>query len=81
MKQSLEQVTAEVLSLPHESHAFLAERLLESLHETEDFPVNPAWLAEAKRRSREIDSGAVTCPPADEVLASLEQELKEYQAR
>jgi putative addiction module component (TIGR02574 family) len=77
MKQSLEQVTEEVLSLPRESRAFLAERLLESLDEAEDFPISPAWMEEAKRRSREIDHGTVKCIPADEVFASLEQELKE----
>jgi putative addiction module component (TIGR02574 family) len=77
MKQSLEKVAEEALSLPHESRAFLAERLLESLDETEDFPLTPAWLAEVKHRSREIDSEAVKCIPADKVFASLEQEMKE----
>jgi putative addiction module component (TIGR02574 family) len=77
MKQSLEQVAEEILRLPHESRAYLAERLLESLDETEDFSVNPAWLAEVKRRLQEIDNGAVKCKTADEVFANLEQELKE----
>jgi len=77
MKHSLEQVIEEVLSLPRESRAFLAERLLESLDETEDFPISPAWMEEMKRRSRDIDEGKVKCIPAGEVFASLEQELKE----
>jgi len=77
MKQSLEQVAEEVLSLPRESRAFLAERLLESLDEAEDFPVSAAWMEEVKRRSREVDNGTVQCIPADKVFASLEQELKE----
>jgi putative addiction module component (TIGR02574 family) len=77
MKPSLEKVAEDVLSLPHESRAYLAERLLESLDETEDFSVNPAWLAEVKRRLREIDDATVKGMPADEVFASLEQELKE----
>ena len=77
MKQSLEQVAEEVLSLPHESRAFLAERLLESLDEAENFPVSSTWLEEVKRRSREIDDGTVKCIPTNEVFASLEKELKE----
>lgn len=77
MKQSLERVAEEVLSLPRESRAFLVERLLESLDEAEDFAVSAAWVEEVKRRSREIDDGTVKCIPADEVFADLDRELKQ----
>jgi putative addiction module component (TIGR02574 family) len=77
MTQSLEQMAEQVLKLPRESRAFLAERLLDSLDEAEDFTVSEAWRNEVKRRAKEIESGAVTSLPAEEVFANLEEELKQ----
>ena len=76
MTQSLEKMAEEVLKLPRESRAFLSERLLESLDEAEDFPISSAWRTEAVRRVKELESGAVTGIPGEEVFSSLEQELK-----
>ena len=56
------------------------ERLLRALVEELDGPPDPgveqAWLEYAQRRSRELDSGAVTAIPAEEVLAKARAELK-----
>ena len=56
------------------------ERLLRALVEELDGPPDPgveqAWLEEAQRRSRELDSGAVTGISAEEVLAKARTELK-----
>ncbi len=56
------------------------ERLLRALIEELDGPADPdverAWLDEARRRSRELDEGAVTPTPADEVFARARANLK-----
>ena len=56
------------------------EDLLRVLLEELDGPPNPgaeaAWLLEVQRRSREIDTGAVECIPADEVFSQIESSLK-----
>lgn len=56
------------------------ERLLRALVEELDGPPDPgveqAWLEEAQRRSRELDSGAVKAIPAEEVLTKARAELK-----
>ena len=77
MTQSLEKMAEEVLKLPRESRAFLAERLLESLDEAEDFSISPAWRAEAMRRAKELETGAVKGVPGEDVFASIEEELKQ----
>ena len=48
----------------------------EELDGPPDPGVEQAWLEEAQRRSRELDSGAVTAIPAEEVLAKARTELK-----
>ena len=53
----LEKMASQVLKLPHTARAYLAERLLESLDDEGDFAVSAEWLAEARRRGREIDTG------------------------
>jgi len=54
---TLEKMAGEALKLPKQARAYLAERLLESLDDEHDFSVSPEWLAEARRRGRELDSG------------------------
>jgi putative addiction module component (TIGR02574 family) len=50
--------------------------LLEELDGPPDPNVEAAWLEEVERRAREIDSGQVTCIPADEVFRKLDTLLK-----
>ena len=64
----------QVLHLPRESRAFLAEKLLESL-DHEDFEVSPEWMEEIRRRCAEIDQGAVGLIPADQVFEDISREL------
>ncbi|GAX35868.1 addiction module protein [Nodularia sp. NIES-3585] len=73
---SIEQLMQEALSLPNESRAFLAEKLVESL----EFDIDPifeaAWTTEAKRRRDEIRSGAVEPISGDEALAQVRRLLE-----
>jgi hypothetical protein len=68
MSATIEKIALELLGLPAESRALLAEKLIESLDEKQDKNVEALWIKEAKRRSREIKSGKVKCKPAKEIL-------------
>ncbi|MDB9511144.1 addiction module protein [Kamptonema animale CS-326] len=69
--RSIEQLTEELLSLPRESRALLAEKLAESLEFDIDPMIQAAWTTEAHRRRNEIRSGAVQAIPGDEALAQV----------
>jgi hypothetical protein len=54
----------------------LLRALLEELDGPPDSDVEQAWLEEAQRRSRELDTGAVGTIPADEVFDKACDQLK-----
>jgi putative addiction module component (TIGR02574 family) len=71
----LDQLTGELLTLPGQERAQLAEALWGSLEET-DLPTVPAAdLADAKRRARELDAGTVQGRPHAEVMARVRAAL------
>ena len=74
MKVSPEQLQAELLQLPADVRARLAEALLASLDEP-DAELDIAWGEEAERRSEEIRSGKVTPIPATEARARARSKL------
>lgn len=59
MMRSIEQRTEEVLSLPSESRALLADKLVESLKFDTDSAIQAVWVSEAKRRRDDIRSGSI----------------------
>jgi Putative addiction module component len=63
----IEALEREVLRLPLEERARLAELLLASLEELPELEVERIWFAEARQRAEQIDSGAVQLIPSDEV--------------
>lgn len=66
--RSIEQLTEEVLSLPSESRALLADKLVESLEFDTDSAIQAIWLTEAKRRRDEVRDGFVQLIPGEEAL-------------
>ncbi|MGR3292433.1 MAG: addiction module protein, partial [Candidatus Scalindua sp.] len=54
-----EQLVKEILQLPIQQRAFLAEKLLESLDFNQDFQLTKEWSEEIKHRCEEIDKGLV----------------------
>lgn len=52
--RTIEEITKEILSLPSDSRALLAEKLLESLEFDPDSAIQAQWLSEAKRRREEV---------------------------
>lgn len=73
MPLSLEQITAEALQLSVASRAELAERMMESLGNSEDGEIEQLWFAEAERRLEEVRSGKVKTIPGEEVMAEIRQ--------
>ena len=67
--RSIEQLTEELLSLPNESRALLADKLVESLEFETDSAIQAVWSAEAKRRRDEVREGSVQPIPGEDALA------------
>jgi len=71
MTATAKKLAETVLLLPPKDRAYLAERLLESLEETD-----LQWIDEAKRRRYEVRSGRVKPIPAKDVYRRIERLLK-----
>jgi putative addiction module component (TIGR02574 family) len=60
MAVPVEKLTEEILALPADERALLADRLVESLDPLTDDAVRGSWASEAARRRDEVRSGKVT---------------------
>lgn len=66
---------AEVLALPEQDRAFLAQQLIASLDPQRDADAEAQWHEVIDRRSREIDNGAVNCRPVEETVKEIRARL------
>lgn len=62
----------EIISLPVEERARMAEALLQSLNPQDD-ATTAAWLVVANRRRKEVVSGQVQTIPAEQVFERIRQ--------
>ena len=76
MVRVLAELETEIRGLASEEKVRLLESLIEDLDGSPERGVEEAWLSEAQRRSREIDSGEVRAIPASEVFAHVRAQLK-----
>ena len=76
MATPVEKLTEEVLALPQDARALLADRLVESLDPLTDETVGALWAAEAIRRRDEVRSGKVATIPAEVVQERVRARLK-----
>ncbi len=76
MAITVEKLTEEMLALPSDTRALLADRLVESLDPVTDDAIRELWAIEAIRRRDEVRSGAVKTIPAKVVLAEANNLLK-----
>jgi putative addiction module component (TIGR02574 family) len=67
MSPTLETLYQAALALPEEDRVELADRLLGTLSPDVPSQLHPAWRAELKRRSNQIEVGEVAPIPWDEV--------------
>jgi putative addiction module component (TIGR02574 family) len=72
MTAALKSIAETVEQLPVKARAYLAERLISSLDESES---ETAWVAEAIRRRDEVRSGKVKAVPATEAYRRIERLL------
>ena len=73
---TIAEVTAEVLSFPSKSRAILADILLDSLNDVEVENYDKIWLAEAKRRDKDITDNKVICKSHAEVLQRAREAIR-----
>ena len=73
MSITIETLEAEVLKLAPSERSRLLERLILSLDA--DAEVEDSWAREADRREAELDSGAVTAIPGDQMMDRLRARL------
>ncbi len=69
MTSRIDELEAKVLSLDAVDRAHLLERLIDSFEP--DSKIQDAWVAEAQRRSIEVDGGDVRLVPGTEALARI----------
>ncbi len=72
MAQKIKDIVDNVLALPANSRAYLAEVLLESLDFEEDFPISDEWIKEIGKRCQDIDEGKVELVRGDEGLSQMQ---------
>ena len=68
MSTEAQKICIEVLSLPRESRAEIAERILASLEEKNHGKAQTAFKAMLRRRRLEIRSGKAKVRPAEDVM-------------
>lgn len=72
----VEKLTEEILALPTEARALLADRLVESLDPLTDESIRSAWASEALRRRDEVRAGTATTVSEQEASAYVRTLLK-----
>lgn len=73
---NIQAIEQEVLHLPIEERARLAEKLLSSLDVLSEQEIEKLWLVEAQRRASEIDNGTVRLVSAEEVERKIQAILQ-----
>ena len=68
MTTTVEQLARQVLALPVEDRASLAQKVCDSIEHFMDPETEKAWLDEVDRRWREIEQGRAECVPAGAVM-------------
>ena len=76
MSAAAREIIEAALKLEPIEREHIANELLESIDQSADAELSPAWEAEIQRRLRKIESGNATFVSADEVFARAEAILR-----
>ena len=76
MSTEFEKLKDDLLSLPVESRASLAQVLIASLDEESDDNIDSLWEEEIRRRHSEVKSGKAVLRSADQVLRDARERLQ-----
>ena len=71
MIRSTEEVISEVMSLPPDARAIVADRLLMSLDSPRRKEIDILWAEEVERRVRQIETGEVNPIPGEDVFKEI----------
>ncbi len=71
---SINNIIDEILSLPVEERALIADSLLRSLNRP-DKSIDAKWIETTRRRLEELRSGKVNPVPGEEVFAKINKRL------
>lgn len=71
-----EKIASNLLAMPADKRAKLAEILIQSLDEKESDDILSEWLHEIQRRDKEIRSGKDVTKPAELVLREARARLR-----
>jgi hypothetical protein len=75
MATEFERLRDDLLTLPVDSRASLAQALIKSLDDSADDNAESLWLEEIRRRDAEIRSGTAKLKPAEQVLREARREI------
>ncbi len=75
MATEFERLRDDLLTLPVDSRASLAQALIKSLDDSVDVNAKSLWLEEIRRRDAEIRSGTAKLKPAEQVLREARREI------
>ena len=75
MATEFERLRDDLLTLPVDSRASLAQALIESLDDSVDENAESLWLEEIRKRDAEIRSGTAKLKPAEQVLREARREI------
>lgn len=73
---NLKEIEYEALHLPDTERAELAQKLLLSLDSPPNSEIEEAWLIEAQRRAKDLDTGSVQPISAEEVRKKAQALLR-----
>jgi putative addiction module component (TIGR02574 family) len=76
MTAAAKQIIEAALKLDPTEREQIANELLESIDDSSDAELSPAWEAEIQRRLRRIEAGEATFVSGDEVFAKAEAILR-----
>ena len=76
MSPDLQECENQVMSLPVNDRATLANRLIASLDVLTDSENEQLWLSEAERRYQEYKNGSISARPAVNVLRDARLSIK-----
>lgn len=76
MPSKIQEIENEVLLLPPQERAILAEHIIRSLDDEEGPEVEELWIAEAERRYKEYKEGKVKARPATLVFKEARSKLE-----
>ena len=76
MSSKIQELENELLSLPPQERAIIAEHIIRSLDDEEDTEVEQLWIAEEERRHKEYQEGKVKARPAALVFKEARSKLE-----